>query len=92
MPSQQAEKDAVDTLLFMSSPKNSNRIAYTSVEVQSSPLRTEMMPARRVAFESRSSVHFDFIKPSTRKAQAKPSLEEMEAIESEARPVIEVGK
>ena len=51
MPSQQAEKDAVDTLLFMSSPNNSGRLPHTSADAQPSPLRAEM-PARRVMFES----------------------------------------
>ncbi|KAF2198109.1 hypothetical protein GQ43DRAFT_423169 [Delitschia confertaspora ATCC 74209] len=50
MPSQQAEKDAVDTLLFMSSPKNSNRVPHSSLDAQPSPLRTEMAAARRVVF------------------------------------------
>src|SRR5437763_11621288 len=34
MPSQQAEKDAVDTLLFMSSPNNSGRLPHTSVDAR----------------------------------------------------------
>lgn len=44
MPSQQAEKDAVDTLLFMSSPNHSAHLAHASAAVSSaqpSPLRTE---------------------------------------------------
>lgn len=48
MPSQQAEKDAVDTLLFMSSPNNSGRLAHTS-EANGAPKRE--LPARRVMFE-----------------------------------------
>jgi hypothetical protein len=53
MPSQQAEKDAVDTLLFMSSPNNSGRVPHGNIDshAQPSPLRSEM-PARRVMFES----------------------------------------
>ncbi|KAF2010416.1 hypothetical protein BU24DRAFT_58046 [Aaosphaeria arxii CBS 175.79] len=50
MPSQQAEKDAVDTLLFMSSPNNSGRIPHTSADAQPSPLRTEVS-TRRVMFD-----------------------------------------
>ncbi|KAF3041930.1 hypothetical protein E8E12_007778 [Didymella heteroderae] len=50
MPSQQAEKDAVDTLLFMSSPKNSQHFSHTSQAEQSS-LR-EGAPHRRVMFEA----------------------------------------
>ncbi|KAF2659577.1 hypothetical protein K491DRAFT_689191 [Lophiostoma macrostomum CBS 122681] len=53
MPSQQAEKDAVDTLLFMSSPNNSGRLPHGNMDspAQPSPLRSEM-PARRVMFEN----------------------------------------
>ncbi|KAH8723631.1 hypothetical protein GQ44DRAFT_620010, partial [Phaeosphaeriaceae sp. PMI808] len=50
MPSQQAEKDAVDTLLFMSSPNNSQRLPHTS-QTAPSPLRAEA-PQRRVMFEA----------------------------------------
>ncbi|KAF1361508.1 hypothetical protein EJ07DRAFT_111277, partial [Lizonia empirigonia] len=50
MPSQQAEKDAVDTLLFMSSPKNSQYFPHSSQAGQSS-LR-EGAPQRRVMFEA----------------------------------------
>ncbi len=50
MPSQQAEKDAVDTLLFMSSPNNSQRFPHTS-HTAPSPLRAEA-PQRRVMFEA----------------------------------------
>lgn len=49
MPSQQAEKDAVDTLLFMSSPNNSQR--FPTGPPEPSPLRTEA-PPRRVMFEA----------------------------------------
>ncbi|KAF2122343.1 hypothetical protein BDV96DRAFT_142592 [Lophiotrema nucula] len=49
MPSQQAEKDAVDTLMFLSSPNASNRTPHENV--QPSPLRSEMAP-RRVMFEN----------------------------------------
>ncbi|EON63667.1 hypothetical protein W97_02895 [Coniosporium apollinis CBS 100218] len=51
MPSQQAEKDAVDSLLFMSSPQNSAYLAHTA-SAQPSPLRTEF-GGRRVVFEGR---------------------------------------
>lgn len=50
MPSQQAEKDAVDTLLFMSSPNNSQRFPH-AIQAAPSPLRPEA-PQRRVMFES----------------------------------------
>jgi hypothetical protein len=50
MPSQQAEKDAVDTLLFMSSPNNSQRFPHNSQPVPS-PLRADM-PQRRVMFDA----------------------------------------
>ncbi|KAJ4988440.1 hypothetical protein SVAN01_06057 [Stagonosporopsis vannaccii] len=50
MPSQQAEKDAVDTLLFMSSPKNSQHFPHMSQAGHSS-LR-EGAPQRRVMFEA----------------------------------------
>ncbi|KAF1924896.1 uncharacterized protein M421DRAFT_103457 [Didymella exigua CBS 183.55] len=50
MPSQQAEKDAVDTLLFMSSPKNSQHFPHTS-QAGHSTLR-EGAPQRRVMFEA----------------------------------------
>lgn len=54
MPSQQAEKDAVDTLLFMSSPNNSGRVPHTSADTQvlPSPLRSEIPGPRRVMFEN----------------------------------------
>jgi hypothetical protein len=52
MPSQQAEKDAVDTLLFMSSPNNSQRFPPPgSSQPQPSPLRADA-PQRRVMFEA----------------------------------------
>lgn len=92
MPSQQAEKDAVDTLLFMSSPKNSSRVAHTSLDSQPSPLKTEMSSVRRVVFESRATVQFDLVKPTTREAQARVDVEEMDVMESETRPPIEVGR
>lgn len=55
MPSQQAEKDAVDTLLFMSSPNNSGRVPHTSMDQQhyARPLKPEI--PRRVMFESHMS-------------------------------------
>jgi hypothetical protein len=49
MPSQQAEKDAVDTLLFMSSPNNSGRLPHTSTDARAQKANA---PARRVMFES----------------------------------------
>jgi hypothetical protein len=52
MPSQQAEKDAVDTLLFMSSPNNSQRFPLpASSQPVPSPLRADA-PQRRVMFEA----------------------------------------
>lgn len=52
MPSQQAEKDAVDTLLFMSSPNNSSRLAHTSADARAQ--RHDFAPPqRRVMFEDR---------------------------------------
>jgi hypothetical protein len=50
MPSQQAEKDAVDTLLFMSSPNNSQRFPHNS-QTAPSPLRADA-PQRRVMFDA----------------------------------------
>jgi hypothetical protein len=51
MPSQQAEKDAVDTLLFMSSPNNSNRLPHNGMSAQSQ--RPQIAPPqRRVMFEA----------------------------------------
>ncbi|KAF2279344.1 uncharacterized protein EI97DRAFT_173379 [Westerdykella ornata] len=50
MPSQQAEKDAVDTLLFLSSPNNAGRLAHTSSGTNETPKRE--LPARRVMFEN----------------------------------------
>lgn len=50
MPSQQAEKDAVDTLLFMSSPNNSQRFPHNG-QPAPSPLRADA-PQRRVMFEA----------------------------------------
>lgn len=43
MPSKQDEKDAVDTLLFMSSPNNSNNMRHSNSN-QVSPLRSEFPP------------------------------------------------
>ncbi|KAF1976592.1 hypothetical protein BU23DRAFT_578498 [Bimuria novae-zelandiae CBS 107.79] len=51
MPSQQAEKDAVDTLLFMSSPSNSSRLAHTSADARAQR-QDFALPQRRVMFES----------------------------------------
>ncbi|KAF2193303.1 hypothetical protein K469DRAFT_693324 [Zopfia rhizophila CBS 207.26] len=65
MPSQQAEKDAVDTLLFMSSPNNSSRLAHTSVDAQPSPLRSEMAPSRRVMFQNHNDIRVDPTKSNT---------------------------
>jgi hypothetical protein len=50
MPSQQAEKDAVDTLLFMSSPNNSQRFPHAG-QTGPSPLRADA-PQRRVMFDA----------------------------------------
>ena len=68
MPSQQAEKDAVDTLLFMSgSPNNSSNMKFSSSASsgggpQPSPLRSEFAltssaALKRVAFEDVEDVH-----------------------------------
>lgn len=53
MPSQQAEKDAVDMLLFLNSPNNSGRFPATSTEshLRSGPAQAEA-PSRRVMFEN----------------------------------------
>ncbi|KAK7181814.1 hypothetical protein DPSP01_002405 [Paraphaeosphaeria sporulosa] len=51
MPSQQAEKDAVDTLLFMSSPNNSGRLPHTSADARAARHDFEH-PQRRVMFEN----------------------------------------
>jgi hypothetical protein len=50
MPSQQAEKDAVDTLLFMSSPNNSQRFPHNG-HTAPSPMRADA-PQRRVMFDA----------------------------------------
>lgn len=50
MPSQQAEKDAVDTLLFMSSPNNSSRLAHTNADARAQR-HDFALPQRRVMFE-----------------------------------------
>ena len=59
MPSKQDEKDAVDTLVFMSSPNNSNNMRYSG-SAQASPLRSEFLganadyaaPPKKVLFET----------------------------------------
>ncbi|PVI01937.1 hypothetical protein DM02DRAFT_523987, partial [Periconia macrospinosa] len=51
MPSQQAEKDAVDTLLFMSSPNNSGRVPHTSTADGSHQHQRPAATPRRVMFE-----------------------------------------
>ncbi|KIW08635.1 uncharacterized protein PV09_00591 [Verruconis gallopava] len=53
MPSQQAEKDALDSLLFMASPNNSSCLKYTDSPAGPSPLRSEFSQSvKRVVFES----------------------------------------
>ena len=53
MPSQQAEKDALESLLFMSSPNNSSNVKYIDSPAGPSPLRSEFpAAAKRVIFES----------------------------------------
>jgi len=93
MPSQQDEKDAVDTLLFMSSPKNSGRIHHSNLEPQPSPLKTEMVPPRRVVFDSSSNVHFSARKHSV-SAEAQGGVEEAskERIENESRAPMQVAR
>lgn len=65
MPSQQAEKDAVDTLLFMSgSPNNSANMKFSGGAPQPSPLRAEFpltssAALKRVAFEDVEDVQMD---------------------------------
>jgi hypothetical protein len=52
MPSQQAEKDALETLMFMSSPNNSSNLKHAATGLASSPLRSEFPPAaKRVVFD-----------------------------------------
>jgi hypothetical protein len=52
MPSGQAEKDALETLLFMSSPNNSTNAKFGIGTAEPSPLRSEFPPsAKRVVFE-----------------------------------------
>jgi hypothetical protein len=52
MPSGQAEKDALETLLFMSSPNNSSNAKFGAGTAEPSPLRSEFPPApKRVIFE-----------------------------------------
>jgi len=51
MPSQQAEKDALETLMFMSSPTNSSNLKHAT-SAASSPLRTEFPAgAKKVVFD-----------------------------------------
>ncbi|KAH4603126.1 hypothetical protein HBI26_126390 [Parastagonospora nodorum] len=50
MPSQQAERDAVDTLLFMGSPNASQRYPHNT-QTAPSPLRADA-PQRRVMFDA----------------------------------------
>lgn len=51
MPSQQAEKDALETLMFMSSPNNSTNLKHAA-SAAASPLRSEFPPAaKRVIFD-----------------------------------------
>lgn len=80
MPSQQAEKDAVDTLLFMSSPNNSSRLAHTSADARAQ--RPDFAPPqRRVMFEShppseRAAGHLHSPAPASQSAayyRAEPS-------------------
>lgn len=80
MPSQQAEKDAVDTLLFMSSPNNSGRLPHTSAEARVQ--RHDFAPPqRRVMFENyppneRDTSHLHPSAPSSQSAayyRAEPS-------------------
>jgi hypothetical protein len=62
MPSQQAEKDAVDTLLFMSSPNNSGRLPHTSMDAHGQ--RPQVAPPqRRVMFEANLSGERGFKHP-----------------------------
>ncbi|KAL5402662.1 hypothetical protein PMIN04_012959 [Paraphaeosphaeria minitans] len=80
MPSQQAEKDAVDTLLFMSSPNNSGRLPHTSADTRAE--RQDFAPPqRRVMFENfpsteRPAGHLHSSAPSSQSAayyRAEPS-------------------
>jgi hypothetical protein len=48
IPSGQAERDAVDTLIFMSSPNNSANVGSTAA----SPLKSEFSGIKKVMFES----------------------------------------
>jgi hypothetical protein len=51
MPSQQAEKDALETLMFMSSPNNSSNLKHAA-SAASSPLHSEFPPAaKKVVFD-----------------------------------------
>ncbi|KAF1952349.1 hypothetical protein CC80DRAFT_495417 [Byssothecium circinans] len=64
MPSQQAEKDAVDTLLFMSSPNNSGRLPHTGTDAQA----RANAPARRVMFAPEKSAYHQPQLPSSQQA------------------------
>lgn len=55
MPSNNAERDAVDTLVFMSSPNNSNNMRYGN-SAQASPLRTEFPGTRDVDYAEMGNV------------------------------------
>ena len=48
IPSGQAERDAVDTLIFMSSPNNSANVGSAA----GSPLKSEFSGIKKVMFES----------------------------------------
>lgn len=51
MPSQQAEKDALEAMMFMSSPNNSSNLKHAA-SAATSPLRTEFpLAAERVVFD-----------------------------------------
>jgi len=73
MPSQQAEKDAVDTLLFMSSPNNSGRLPHNNMEApHPSPLRSEM--PRRVMFDEHPTKSKMMPSPQQRPAPTGPHV------------------
>ncbi|KAL1599851.1 hypothetical protein SLS60_007656 [Paraconiothyrium brasiliense] len=80
MPSQQAEKDAVDTLLFMSSPNNSGRLPDARADARAQ--RHDFAPPqRRVMFENyppseKAAGHLHAPPPSSQSAayyRAEPS-------------------
>jgi len=71
MPSQQAEKDAVDTLLFMSSPNNSSRLPHTSLDAQVQ--RPQVAPQRRVMFEANLAGERGFKHPQQPQASSSQS-------------------